>query len=266
MKAFFILHFLNFMKKNFFSLTQNSPTKRKFDQNQQDNHQLPPSAQKSFTMMNIPTLNAKNQVMQFDHPDASPYVYSAILNSQNCRSARTYNGGNKNIQTSSQPSNILLRNCESDPIEQSIDKQKQQKFQNRRQPPRTATFRTRERASIQSKVPDVRMMHQIKKEIDSIRPRTVQWDESLNDGMFGLMAEPRQETSETEKNQVQIKHPRQKQRQGPVGPSVTILSGKIIVDNEPININEKPVAAPLISTKAFCQDYVGVPNSLSFMM
>lgn len=244
------------MKKNFFSLTQDSPTKRSNDQNQQDNHQNLPTKQKSFTMKNpIPThFNAKPQVIQFDHPDASPYVYSAIFNSQNCKSARAINN-HKIIQSTSQPSNLLIRKQ----IENSMDSQK---FQCRRQPPRTATFRTRDRNVVQSKVPDTRMMHQIKKEIDSIRPKTVQWDESLNDGMFGLMAEPKQEPSTEEK--VQIK--KQKQKQGPVGPSVTILSGKIIVDNEPININEKPVAAPLISTRAFCQDYVGVPNSLSFMM
>mgnify|MGYP001130625921 CR=1 FL=1 len=251
------------MKKNLFSLTQNSPTKRKLDQNQPDNHLFGPSVQKSFTLKNpVPSHNTNNHSIQFEHPDASPYVYSAIFNSQNCKSARR-NGNHRIIQTQSQPSNLLLYNYERPQTNKSADRQI---FQSRRQPPRTATFRMRERTAMQSKVPDERMMQQIKKEIDSFRPKTVQWDESLNDGMFGLMAEPRQETPEVEKDQIQNKHQKSKQKQGPVGPSVTILSGKIIVDNEPININEKPVAAPLISTKAFCQDYVGVPNSLSFMM
>jgi hypothetical protein len=39
----------------------------------------------------------------------------------------------------------------------------------------------------------------------------------------------------------------------------------IIVDGEPIDINEAPKATRLISTTASVLDYIGVPNSLSFI-
>jgi hypothetical protein len=39
----------------------------------------------------------------------------------------------------------------------------------------------------------------------------------------------------------------------------------IIVDAEPIDINVAPRATPLISTTASVLDYIGVPNSLSFI-
>ncbi|KAK8888634.1 hypothetical protein M9Y10_033366 [Tritrichomonas musculus] len=254
------------MKKKCFSLTQNSP-KRRSDQNQCDNVSGIPPIKKSFTLKDpVHQFNSQKQSLQFDHPDASPYVFSAILNSQNCRSARRAINNSKNDPMTSQPSYIFTHKNESDFVRQSEEKEKQFKLANRRQPPRTATFRARDRTSIQSKVPDERMMMQIKKEIESLRPKTATYDDSLNDGMFGMMAEPRQENSTKEEIKPQIRRSKQKQKQGPVGPSVTILSGKIIVDNEPFDINQKPVAAPLISTRAFCQDYVGVPNSLSFMM
>jgi hypothetical protein len=40
---------------------------------------------------------------------------------------------------------------------------------------------------------------------------------------------------------------------------------RIILDHEPINMNEKPKAARLISTTASVPDYFDVPNSLSFL-
>jgi hypothetical protein len=40
---------------------------------------------------------------------------------------------------------------------------------------------------------------------------------------------------------------------------------RIILGHEPIDINEPPKAARLISTTASVQDYFDVPNSLSFI-
>jgi hypothetical protein len=41
---------------------------------------------------------------------------------------------------------------------------------------------------------------------------------------------------------------------------------RIILDHQPIDINLPPQGAPLISTKALVQEFIDVPNSLSFML
>jgi hypothetical protein len=50
-----------------------------------------------------------------------------------------------------------------------------------------------------------------------------------------------------------------------VSPIEKMRTRRIIVNQEPIDINSPPKASQLISTTAFVQDFVGVPSSLSFI-
>lgn len=81
----------------------------------------------------------------------------------------------------------------------------------------------------------------LRKIVNSNRPKTIMWGDSapmMNDRIKGdITSTPRNE---------------EKRR-------------TIIIDNDPIDINSPVPAARLISTTAFIQDYIGVPNSLSFI-
>jgi hypothetical protein len=48
-------------------------------------------------------------------------------------------------------------------------------------------------------------------------------------------------------------------------PIEEVRTRRIIIDQEPIDINSPPKASQLISTTAFIQDFIGVPSSLSFI-
>jgi hypothetical protein len=50
-----------------------------------------------------------------------------------------------------------------------------------------------------------------------------------------------------------------------VRPQGELRQKRIIVGHEPMDISQPPRAAHLISTTASVQDYVDVPNSLSFI-
>ncbi|OHS93761.1 hypothetical protein TRFO_11546 [Tritrichomonas foetus] len=225
--------------KNYYKVANNSLKEKKL-----------PLSSKS-TCINVPPIS--NQLIQFDHPDAEPYLFSARLNSQNCISARSIrktfvppiNNGilDYNIQNN-QPNidrNDKFDGFEKfDKIENRLNRDSKVISKGSTIPKRALTARYR--SSVNRNIPNEKQLKLIKKEIESIKPRTIMWTDTTNNAMSSRI------TEEITYAQKKVDKPK-----------------RIIVDNEPMDINAKPIAAPLISTAAFCRDYVGVPNSLSFM-
>lgn len=231
---------------------------------------------------NIPHIGTKNQILQFDHPDASPYVFTAILNSQNCISARRINSKGKtsnpslshkispqasipSFKSKSQSFKINENTSANANANEIYNKYSINTFATKsyRKPKRmTPTFQNRN-DFLDEKLPNEKELLMIKKELEAMKPPAIIWNDTTNIPMHICVTESC-ETQKTE-NQGRKNSLDKKKQVGFIGPSQTILNGNIIVDNEPININQKPEAAPLISSKAFCQDYFGVLNSLSNM-
>lgn len=81
----------------------------------------------------------------------------------------------------------------------------------------------------------------IKRVINATRPRTIMWGDSTP-GMI------------SERIKADVSTPRTETRRH-----------TIIINSDPIDLSNPVPAAKLISTKALVQDFIGVPNSLSFI-
>ena len=90
-------------------------------------------------------------------------------------------------------------------------------------------------------LPDSEDIANIKKIIKSTRKRTIMWGDSSFNTFNAKLAGEWEAAKEPKRS-------------------------RFIIDNDPIDINNPVSAAPLISTKALVQDFIGVPTSLTCMM
>jgi hypothetical protein len=91
------------------------------------------------------------------------------------------------------------------------------------------------------KLPNARDIERLRQEVKASRPRQIQWgntDPSFNQDLVS---------------------------DGIVNPKDRQRPKCIMADADPIDIHAPPQPAKLISTTALVQEYIGVPNSLSFI-